>query len=87
MATARSASAAGSPLHVVGRDQRLPAAEQHAQPDVVAFGTLRLFDHAVAHLDREPDRAHRDRVGRVGTRPVGRFDQPRRGVRQLRLIE
>ena len=53
-------------LQVVGRDDRLLAPDQHAQADVVALGALGLLDVAVAHLDRERHRAHRDRVGRVG---------------------
>ena len=69
-------------LHVVGRDDRLPPADQHAQAHVVAFGALGFLDLAVAHLDRERDRAHRDRVGGVragaargGDQAFGEFDE------------
>ena len=62
-------------LEVVGRDDRLLAADQHAQADIVALGALGLLDVAVAHLDRKRDRAHRDRVGGVGAGLARGLDQ------------
>ena len=54
---------------VVGRDHRLAAADQHAQPEIVAFRAFRLFNLSVAQLDRERHPAYRDGVGSV--RPGG----------------
>ena len=62
-------------LQVVGRDHRLLAADQHAQADIVAFGAFGLLDVAVAHLDRERDRAHRDGVGGIGAGLARGLDQ------------
>ena len=36
------------------------------KPEIVALGALRFLDRAVAHLDRQRHRAHRDGIGRVG---------------------
>ena len=47
---------------------RLPAADEDAQPEIVAFGALRLLDGAFAHVDRERYRAHRKSVGLIGAR-------------------
>jgi thioredoxin reductase (NADPH) len=38
-------------LEVVGGNDRLLAADNDAQAEIVAFGALRLLDRAVAHLD------------------------------------
>ena len=51
---------------VIGGHHRLPAADQHAQADVVALRAFRFLDGAVAHLDRLRHRAHRHRIGRIG---------------------
>ena len=53
-------------LDVIGRDRRLLVADEHAQADIVAFGALRFLHRAVAHIDRQRDRAHGDGIGRVG---------------------
>ena len=52
-------------LEVVGGDDGLLATDQHAQADIVALGALGLLDIALAHLDRQRHRTHRDRVGGV----------------------
>ena len=39
-------------LEIVGRNDRLLAADKDAQAEIVAFGALRFLDRAVAHLDR-----------------------------------
>ena len=41
-------------------------ADEDAQPQVVALGTLGFLDRALAHLHRLRHRAHGDRIGRVG---------------------
>ena len=51
---------------VVGRHHRGAAADEHAQPDVVALGALRLIDRAFAHADAERHRTHRNRIGGIG---------------------
>ena len=53
-------------LEVIGRNDRLLAADNDAQPEVVAFGTLRFLDGAVAYLDGKRHRADRKRVGLIG---------------------
>ena len=62
--------------HVVGRDHRLLAPDQHAKTHVVAFGALRFFDRAVAHVDRLRHRAHRHRVGGIGAGRARGLDEP-----------
>ena len=61
--------------------------DEHAQPHVVALGALGFLDRALAHLDRERYRAHRERVGRVGTGAASGRDQPFGEVGQRGLIE
>ena len=87
IATARSASDAVAAGDVIGRDHRLAAADQHPQADVVAFGALRFLDRAVAHLDRERDRAHRDRIGGIGAGAAGGGHQPFGKIGERGLIE
>ena len=62
-------------LDVIGRDHRLPPADQHAQAHVVAFGALGFLHRAFTHLDRYRDGAHRDRIGRVRARPARGGDE------------
>ena len=72
---------------VVGRDHRLPLSHQHAQPDIVAFGTLGFLDASVAHLDPLRNAAHRDRVGGIGAGAFRRLDQALRQRAQRGLVE
>ncbi len=72
---------------VVGRDHRLALADQHAQPDIVAFRALGFLDAAVAHLDALRYAAHRDRVGCIRAGALGGLDQALRQRRERRLIE
>ena len=74
-------------LDVVGRDRRLLVADQHAQADVVAFGALRFLDRAVAHVDRQRHRAHRDRIGLVGAGAPRRGDEAVGEIGEGGLIE
>ena len=74
-------------LDVVRRDRRLAAADQHAQADIVAFGALQFFDRAVAHVDRQRDRAHRDRIGLVGAAAPCRGDEAGGEIGEGGLIE
>ena len=84
---ARRAHRAPSPLMIVGRDRRLLVADQDAQADIVAFGALRFLDRAVAHVDRQRDRAHGDRVGLVGAGAPRRGDQALGEIGEGGLIE
>ena len=63
------------------------APDEHAQPHVVALGALGFLDRALAHLDRKRDRAHGDRVGRVGAGAARGRDQPFGKFGQRGLIE
>ena len=73
--------------HVVGRDHRLAAADQHAQAEIVAFRAFAFLDLAVAHLDRLRQPAHRDRVGGIGAGGQRRLDQPLGPVGEGGLVE
>ena len=66
---------------------RLLAADQDAQAHIVAFGALRFLDRAVAHIDRQRDRAHGDRVGRVGAGAARGGDQTFGEIGEGGLIE
>ena len=72
---------------VVARYHRLAAADKDAQPQIVAFRALALLDRAVAHLDRQRHRAHRDRVGGVGAVRTRGLHQPLGAVGERGLIE
>ena len=71
--------------HVVGRDHRLLAPDQHAKTHVVALGALRFLDRAVAHVDRLRHRAHRHRVGGIGAGRAGSLDRAARRARSGRI--
>ena len=73
--------------HVVGRDHRLLAPDQHAKTHVVALGALRFLDRAVAHVDRLRHRAHRHGIGGIGAGRAGSLDQPLGERDQLGLVE
>lgn len=70
----------GVAADVVGRDHRLALTDQHAQADIIALGTLRFLDAAVADLDALRDAAHGDRIGRVRAGTPGRLNQPLREI-------
>ena len=53
-------------LEVVGRNHGLPAADDHAQPEIVTLGTLRLLNGAVANVYRQRHRTHRECIGLIG---------------------
>ena len=53
-------------LEIIGRNDRLLMADEHAQPKIVALGALQFLDRAVAHLDRKRHRADGERVGLIG---------------------
>ena len=74
-------------LDVVGRHHRLARPDEHAQPHVVALGALGFLDGALAHLDRKGYRAHRERVGGVGTGAASRRDEPVGEVGQRGLVK
>ena len=73
--------------NIVGRNHRLPAADQYPQADIVALGTLRFLDGAFAHLDRKRNAAHRDGVGGVGAGAFGGADEAFGEIGQRGLIE
>ena len=88
IATARSASLATAIAgNIVGRDHGLALPDQHAQSDIVAFGSLGFLDPAIAHLDALRNAAHRNRIGGVRAGALGGLDQPLRQRRERRLIE
>ena len=58
-------------LEIVGRNHRLLVADDDAQAEIVAFGALRFLHRAVAHLDRQRDRADGERVGLIGAGAAG----------------
>ncbi len=72
---------------VVGRDHRGAAADEHAQPDVVAFGALRLLDGAFAHADVQRHRAHRHRIGGIGAGAARGGHETLGKIRQSCLVE
>ena len=74
-------------LQVVGRDHRLLAADEDAQADVVAFGALRFLDGAVAHFDRERDRAQGHGIGLIGAGALGGGDETMGEIGEGGLIE
>ena len=74
-------------LSVVGRDHGLAFADQHAQPHVVAFGARAFLDRSIAHVDRQRDRANRNRVGCVRAGTARRADETLGKVDQLGLVE
>ena len=66
----------------------MPAgADERAQPHVVAFGALGFLDSALAHLDRERDRTHGERVGGVRAGTARGRDQPFGEIGQRGLVE
>ena len=73
--------------HVVRRDNRLLAPDQHAKAHVVALGALRFLDRAVAHIDRLRHRAHRHGIGGIGAGRAGSLDEPLGERDQGRLVE
>jgi len=77
----------GLAFGVVGGDQRLASADQHPQAEVVALRPLGFLDRSLAQLDRKRHRAHRHRVGGVGSGAPRRLDQPRGQIRQGGLVE
>ncbi len=74
-------------FEIVGRDRRLPMADQDTQAHVVAFGALRFLDRIVAHLDRQRYRAHGDRIGLTGAGAPCRRHQAGGEVGEGGLIE
>lgn len=72
---------------VVGGDHRLALADQHAQADVVAFGTFRFFNVAVPDFDALRDAAHRDSISGIRARTFRGFYEPLRQRAQCSLIE
>src|SRR6478672_10790425 len=74
-------------VYVVARYHRLAAADERAQPHVVAFGALGFLDSALAHLDRERDGTHGERVGGVRAGTASSRDQPFGEIGQRGLVE
>ena len=72
---------------IVGGDDRLAAADQHAQAEIVALGALAFLHGAVAHLDRQRHRAHRDRVGGIGAGGAGGLHQALGALGEGGLVE
>jgi hypothetical protein len=62
-------------------------ADQDPQADIVAFGALRFLDRAVAHIDRQRDRAHGDGIGLLGAGAARGGDQALGEIGQCGLIE
>ena len=84
---ARSQRRAAVARRVVGRHHRLALSHQHAQAEIVAFGTLRFLHRAIAHLDRQRHGAHRHRVGGIGAGGERGLDQPLGAVGEGALVE
>jgi hypothetical protein len=74
-------------LDVVRRNHRLPAADQDAQADVVAFGALRFFDGVIAYINRERYRAHGKCVGLISARAPRGGDKTLGEIGSSGLIE
>ena len=73
--------------HIIGGHHRLTFADEDAQADIVALGSLRRLDLAVAHLDALRDAAHRHRIGCIRPGAARRFDETLRQIRQCGLVE
>ena len=72
---------------IVRGDNSLAAADQHAQTEIVTLGAFAFFHRAVAHLDRQGNRAHRHRVGGIGAGGAGGFHQALGALGEGGLIE
>ncbi len=72
---------------IVGGHDRLAAADQHAQAEIVSLGAFAFLHGAVAHLDRQRNRAHRHRVGGVGAGRAGGLHQALGALGEGGLIE
>ena len=66
---------------------RLLVADDDAQAEIVAFGALQFLDRAVAHLDRQRDRANGQRVGLIGAGAAGGADESFGKIGEVGLIE
>ena len=74
-------------LEIVGRNDRLLAADDDAQAEIVSLGALRFLDRAVAHLDRQRDRANGQRVGLIGAGAAGGANESFGKIGEIGLIE
>jgi hypothetical protein len=53
-------------VELAGRDDRLPPADEHPQPEVVALGALDLLELAEPARHRKRAALHQHRVGGIG---------------------
>ena len=74
-------------LDVVRRHDRLTAPDESAQPNIVAFGALGFLNRAIAHLHRNRDRAHGERIGGVCAGSARGRDESFGKVGQRGLVE
>lgn len=72
---------------IVGRNHRLAAAHEGAQPEIVAFGAFGSFHRSVADLDRLRHAALRDRIGGIGPGAARGSHEPFRKRGQRGLVQ